>query len=209
MKDISLDHSDLSNPNHLNFNDVDFIDEYNVLKNINTELNKEIEQLKREIEISRMSSGQFISMVKQSKQGTVHICPQCQYSVRWYRRRLNKGQVLFIKELYRRWKQTKVLYHYFDDIKDFLKDIHKIKPTDYIKLVDMHMIHSMPNDDKLKESSGYFCLTKLGASFVDGLVEVPSYIDQYNNETFNVSKDMVGINHNFKKHNKKKDVHNK
>jgi hypothetical protein len=199
MKDISLDHSDLSNPNHLNFNDVDFIED-KLITFKKTKKGKETITLSRKHKMiyDRMKAGydafsddeldntslrelrEYVQVML--SQGQKFICPLSGRRIAEDYRHLTKSHLLWLREL---WElsnhgQTPVNYN---NIKSPLWNENNANASDYTILKFWGFI--------MKIKAGIFIITPKGIAFMNNLLSVPSYFKIRNNKIVGESKDLV------------------
>lgn len=121
-------------------------------------------------------------------------CQCCGSEVTVYKRRLNKGQVLFLYELAFLYRKNNQPYHFYQTVKDAVKTKYNRHCTDYTKLVDFGLIAPIKEKAIDGNSTGFFCPTKRGMLFVDDIHKVPEYLIQHSNgTTLGESSTMVGI----------------
>lgn len=139
----------------------------------------------------------FLAEVKQLPVGKLCRCPTCDLNVGTYKRTLNAGQIAFIYELRQQYEITGELWHKYDTIQNLVKEYHHKTCTDYSKLTCESWGFIAPKSE-LKEdgnSSGYFCIRKRGAKFLDGKLKVPKWLLQTSSGlTLEESTELVGFN---------------
>lgn len=147
------------------------------------------------------------STIKTAKEFIIHqlqkegkaVCPCCGSTLGRYKRRISKGQVLFLIELHTQYKLTGTIWHFYQPIKDAVFNKHGNNVSDYTKLSDFGLIVSKGD---IKEStgisSGYWSITKKGVAFLKGDIYLPKYLFQTTEGyTFKESDDLVHITNFF------------
>ena len=122
------------------------------------------------------------------------VCPCCDQSVGRYRRRLSKGQIYFLIELFIEYKRTGKIWHFYNSIKDSVKEKYGNNVSDYSKIKDWGLMGSKGDYDPDGKSTGYYCISKKGVAFLNGNIYIPKYLYQTTTgETFNQSDKTVHI----------------
>jgi hypothetical protein len=127
-------------------------------------------------------------------------CPLCGRNNSTYVRKINLGQVLFMKVMFDLYRKERIIWHRYDDVQRLVEGLYKKKCTDYSKLVSIGLLVPKNEYSEDKNSSGFFSLTKKACLWLDGSTTIPeSTIQTSEGHILSYSDKLITINDFMKK----------
>ena len=112
-------------------------------------------------------------------------CPCCTQFCKVYKRQIHSTMARMLISLY----HLGPGYHHFNAVMRGISGGW----GDFSKLASWGLIIEEANDDPAKRKSGMWAITDRGKQFVRNEIEIPRYIETYNNKQVGVSTDTVMI----------------
>ena len=113
-------------------------------------------------------------------------CPCCGQFVKKYPRKLNAQMARGLISLYHLSKNKTYPIH----IHQIFNNRH---PADFAKLKYWKLIKEGKNEDSDKRTSGKWFITYKGIQFIKGEIQIPKYVDLYNDKALGFSTEMTTI----------------
>ena len=125
----------------------------------------------------------------QLERGKAAKCPCCTQTVKLYRRKIIDSSAGGLIDLYRLDKQQPNYYHRHE-----LKSLTN-KGGEFATLKFWGIIEQMPKGKEItaKRTTGYWKITELGKAFVEKRIQLPRYVEVYNNRALRFSGDKIDV----------------
>lgn len=121
------------------------------------------------------------------------VCPCCGQYARRYRRKLNSGMARTLIYIYKEFLRNGRVAGWLQ-VKDFLRE-NKYRNTHDWTLLKYWGLLALSDEESVPEQkhTGMYRITKKGILFVEGKVQVQTYLVMYNNAVEEFSGALIGI----------------